>query len=347
MDKNVKNEVYKFLVYCVLLKVDFLDVPKHVYSLLMSEPKEILEFIDSKSLINGLYRLYIKPHEEEKIKIYATGLFKKTCHSSEYDTFPFNIAMTFVYELGDFNDFSQLQVNGIERIVFGIDGGGSKDYNKIASKLDNYVQTAITQVSSFSNKMLLINEKINTIDKTLDNFENLKSELYTNFIAILGIFSALLFGMFGGFDSLKEILSNLHNTSISTTLICFSSLMLGLLCLIFLLIQSIAKITNKDTLSCNHHGSNEKCECSIIKKYPIFIFSMLIFSFILIISCVIRLFDHINLYRAIPIYWIIAGILIIIVIFILYKIGVISIVWNTTKDMCINLKKIFANLHNK
>ncbi|WP_283573484.1 hypothetical protein [Ligilactobacillus aviarius] len=332
MDKNVKNEVYKFLVYCVLLKVDFLDVPKHVYSFLMSEPKEILEFIDSKSLINGLYRLYIKPHEEEKIKIYATGLFKKTCHSSEYDTFPFNIAMTFVYELGDFNDFSQLQVNGIERIVFGIDGGGSKDYNKIASKLDNYVQTAITQVSSFSNKMLLINEKINTIDKTLDNFENLKSELYTNFIAILGIFSALLFGMFGGFDSLKEILSNLHNTSISTTLICFSSLMLGLLCLVFLLVQSIARLTGKDTLGCEHHGiDNKHCSCSIIRKYPVFIYSMLLFSTVLIISCVIRFFDHDKLYKAVSIYWIIAVILTIVILFVFYKIGVLEFSFITNK----------------
>lgn len=321
MDKNVKNEVYKFLVYCVLLKVDFLDVPKHVYSLLMSEPKEILEFIDSKSLINGLHRLYIKPHEEEKIKIYATGLLKKTCHSSEYDTFPFNIAMTFVYELGDFNDFSQLQVNGIERIVFGIDGGGSKDYNKIASKLDNYVQTAITQVSSFSNKMLLINEKINTIDKTLDNFENLKSELYTNFIAILGIFSALLFGMFGGFDSLKEILSNLHNTSISTTLICFSSLMLGLLCLVFLLIQSIARLTNKDTLNCEHHERKKDCTCSLIERYPIFIISIMFFTLVLIISCVIRFFDYKSFYNCSGWFYSILAILVaLIVVSLLYLI---------------------------
>lgn len=327
MDKNVKNEVYKFLVYCVLLKVDFLDVPKHVYSLLMSEPKEILEFIDSKSLINGLYRLYIKPHEEEKIKIYATGLFKKTCHSSEYDTFPFNIAMTFVYELGDFNDFSQLQVNGIERIVFGIDGEGSKDYNKIASKLDNYVQTAITQVSSFSNKMLLINEKINTIDKTLDNFENLKSELYTNFIAILGIFSALLFGMFGGFDSLKEILSNLHNTSISTTLICFSSLMLGLLCLVFLLVQSIARLTGKDTLGCEHHGiDNKHCTCSTISKYPVFIYSMLLFSTVLIISCVIRLIDYKKMYTDYMLWGKYSSYFIIFIVMVVLIIGVIRAV---------------------
>lgn len=154
--------------------------------------------------------------------------------------------------------------------------------------------------------------------KVAEDAKKVKDKIYTDFIAILGIFSALIFGMFGGFDSLKEILSNLHDTSISTTLICFSSLMLGLLCLIFLLIQSIARITDRDTLNCSHHGNDKKCECSIIKKYPVFICSMLIFSAILIISCIIRFFDHNELYKAVPIYLIIAGILTIIIAIVLY-----------------------------
>lgn len=338
---DIKNDVYKFLIYCVLLKVKSLNISKRVYGLLMSEPKEILEFINIKLLVNNLYSLCINQNKEKELEKYAIGLLKKTCNNSDYDTFPFDLAMTFVYELSDFNNFSQLQDTGIERIVLGVDGKNSEIYNKITNKLDNYIKTSITQVSSFSNKMSSIDEKINKIDKTLKNFEKLKAELYTNFISILGIFSTLIFGMFGGFDGLKEILSNLHNTSISTTLICFSSLMIGLLCLVFLLIQSIAKITQRDTLSCRHHGNNEKCECSVVKKYPIFIYSMLIFSTILIIGCIIRFFDYRNLYNASLLYWSIAVIVTLIIFLVLYKIGVISIIWNVIKDI---RKTIQSNL---
>jgi len=283
---------------------------------------------------------------------------KLECMSTELNDFLNEQLTTF---LDDIKDSESIPYDDVTKIIYSCsdldltefhlyrnkNNSFSNDQIEEIEKLERHIRLAFVQSKEIYRASLEAKEMSS---KALDNvkkIEDIKNNIYTDFIAILGIFSALIFGMFGGFDSLKEILSNIHNTSIATTLICFSSLMLGLLCLIFLLIQSIAKITNKDTLSCNHHGSNEKCECSIIKKYPIFIFSMLIFSFILIISCVIRFFDHINLYRAIPIYWIIAGILIIIVIFILYKIGVISIVWNTTKDMCINLKKIFAKLHNK
>lgn len=180
-------------------------------------------------------------------------------------------------------------------------------------------------------ELKIIRNKTKETYEELKKVQEIKKGIYTDFIAILGIFSALLFGMFGGFDSLKEILSNLHNTSISTTLICFSSLMLGLLCLIFLLVQSIAKLTGKDTLGCEHHEIDEHCSCSIIRKYPVFIYSMLLFSTVLIISCVIRFFDHNKLYKAVSIYWIIAVILTIVILFVFYKIGVLEFSFITNK----------------
>lgn len=189
---------------------------------------------------------------------------------------------------------------------------------KIKTKIETHFKLCMLQISKIQEESSEASEIARKAKVIAEDARNIKNSIYTDFIAILGIFSALIFGMFGGFDSLKEILSNLHNTSISTTLICFSSLMLGLLCLIFLLIQSIARITDRDTLSCSHHGNDKKCECSIIKKYPVFICSMLIFSAILIISCIIRFFDHNELYKAVPIYWIIAGIITIIIVIVLY-----------------------------
>lgn len=159
------------------------------------------------------------------------------------------------------------------------------------------IKNANEKLEEMNDKAQTIKSEFNTVQDGLKKIKDLRSKIYTDFITILGIFSALLFGMFGGFDSLKEILSNLHNTSISTTLICFSSLMLGLLCLIFLLVQSIARLTGKDTLGCEHHGIDEHCSCSIIRKYPVFIYLMLLFSTILIISCVIRFIDYSGLYK--------------------------------------------------
>lgn len=213
--------------------------------------------------------------------------------------------MTYVYEHGDAFTNSNNQYSYWQKNIAQLKQK-FQDKNVISQfrQLENFIDSAIIQYKKFLETTAKMNrDKEETSKKLKDAQVKLKEtskkidSMLTQYISILGVFATIVFGMFGGFDSLKEIMSNIAKGPITTILISFSSLMLGLFCLVFLLIQSIARLTNKDTLNCEHHESKKNCTCSLIERYPIFIISIIFFTLVLIISCVIRFFDYKSFYN--------------------------------------------------
>lgn len=108
------------------------------------------------------------------------------------------------------------------------------------------------------------------------------------FISILGIYSALIFGVFGGFDAFKSIFDNMKKTPVATILIDGSVLMIGLITLVFILLQSIGILSGKAYLACGHANSRE-CNCPFYKRYPIFSLTLKIFLGILVFGSVVHI----------------------------------------------------------
>lgn len=104
-------------------------------------------------------------------------------------------------------------------------------------------------ISNLNTELQSTNTKINNQDKDIVN--KIKSNIYTDFIAILGIFTAITFAIFGGINTINSISSNLHISSsnpqnLGNLLLAAAVLGIVLFGVIMVLFAGIAKIAEKD-----------------------------------------------------------------------------------------------------
>lgn len=119
-------------------------------------------------------------------------------------------------------------------------------YADITSNLTNYKEMA-SKVSKLQRK---VNEFESKFDKQIGYIENeIRKNVYSEFITILGIFTAITFAIFGGMNLLSALFKNIGSTSASLgqTLILaavFGLIMWGITVLFFYWINTIK--TNHD-----------------------------------------------------------------------------------------------------
>lgn len=174
---------------------------------------------------------------------------------------------------------------------------------KYVEKLIDHLNLALHQTQYIDQKLKIITEKMNITETrtqkinniitktydTLQKMEKLKDEIYVQFVAILGIFATIIFAAFGGLNILNNILGNIKGVSVSKLFILSSISLAGINLLLFLLLESIAKITGKNLRHCGCNF-NEKCLHNIYQKHPTFMFSNLILFYIFIVGVVTYLF---------------------------------------------------------
>lgn len=153
--------------------------------------------------------------------------------------------------------------------------------SKEALKISEEAEKNINQTEE---KIKKLEEDLNKAEETIKNMEKIKGSIYTEFIAILGIFSALIFGLFGGFDGLsKAIVSLSSKWSMGKVLTISSGIMLCLTLLIFALLQWVARITGRKLTSCDCYKEGKECTHSLFRRHRT-LFSIIfafIFAFIL------------------------------------------------------------------
>lgn len=162
-----------------------------------------------------------------------------------------------------------------------------KEILELPDKIKENIELAIIQYKQFfdqlteaHNELKKVNKEYKKVSgrlsKASEDYKKASKNLdnsSSNFISMLGIFSALIFAVFGGFDAFKSIFTNINKASISVIIINSSVLMIGLIILIFLLIQSICILSGKTFLAC---GCNNTSNCShnFYERYPLFSFSI-------------------------------------------------------------------------
>lgn len=168
---------------------------------------------------------------------------------------------------------------------------------ELAPKMEEHIKLALLQYETFFEEIESVKRKADSLTQELNDkaikLKKAKKKLKNstaNFISILGIYSALIFGVFGGFDAFKSIFSNMKKTPVSTVLVDGSVLMIGLITLVFILLQSIGILSGKPYLACEHDNTSE-CNCSFSKRYPIFMLTLKIFLGILILGSIIHLLN--------------------------------------------------------
>lgn len=112
--------------------------------------------------------------------------------------------------------------------------------NEAIQKIENQINDKNTGLNALYEK----------VDERENNIENkIKSKVYSEFIAILGIFTAITFAIFGGMNLLSNLFQNIGSTqaSLGQTLILaaiFGLIMWGIIELLFYWISKINGITD-------------------------------------------------------------------------------------------------------
>ena len=120
-------------------------------------------------------------------------------------------------------------------------------YDSKLEQISNRLNDEEKKISQYDSKLEQISNRINDEEKKITN--KIKGNVYSEFIAILGIFTAITFAIFGGMNLLSNLFQNIGSTpaSLGQTLILaaiFGLIMWGIIELLFYWISKIKGITD-------------------------------------------------------------------------------------------------------
>lgn len=220
--------------------------------------------------------------EDNNGQLSEIGTFLREALNEHFEK---NVNEEYIHEEGDLANQYKVVKKSIEHLDLAINQKQSL-YNEQHNELYN-IKCVIV---SFNKKMKNADRKINKSYNKLKKIDGIKNKIYTEFVAILGIFASIIFGVFGGFQEIQLIGKNLNTTPIPKLLIFSSLVMLGVTLIIFLCFNAISKITNMPLRSCNCEIG--KCNCSFRKRHPTIFYSSCIYLYVLLVGFALRLYKY-------------------------------------------------------
>ena len=156
----------------------------------------------------------------------------------------------------------------------------------VMHKITEHIKLAISQkrglyekqkkeIENLANSINSIEEQANEVEQKSEVLEKKQDNIISQYISILGIFAAILMTAFGGIQSFTAIYKDNKFNLIDSLLIACIGFM-GLLLVVFLLLNSIAKLSNKSIDS-----GNKKDKWYL--RHPSFVNSSIILSTIALI----------------------------------------------------------------
>ena len=162
----------------------------------------------------------------------------------------------------------------------------SEDSNKILEEAQTQLNQVNTLLQGAQKQSEDSNEILEAVHKQSNEIEKTKSSIYTDFIAILGIFSAFVFVMFGGIDIARAVFDigdDLLNMDLSRMITISCLMLIGVITLLYSLLLWIARITNKEIGRC----MSSKCEVRCEHKWKhLFLRHSFYFSLIVILAII-------------------------------------------------------------
>ncbi|MBT2731646.1 hypothetical protein [Carnobacterium sp. ISL-102] len=114
-----------------------------------------------------------------------------------------------------------------------------------ARKEVNGIKTIVSETESRSKEFIKDSRALN------EEMSKTKDKLLSEFVGILGIFSALIFGLFGGFEALSTSVALIaNNTSLGKTIMTSSAVMIALTSFTYAMMQWVGKLIDKPIKSC-------------------------------------------------------------------------------------------------
>ena len=165
----------------------------------------------------------------------------------------------------------------------------------INEKLENNFELAdkrTKQLNNYEKKIDAYENELNTYDKKIDEYENKLKKSTMDMLAVIGIFSTIIFAVFGGLSQLAALGGSLPSTP-TYKIFIYSGITATVLSLVvFLSFYSLAKFTELNLTSCGCNCKIEECKHNLIKKYPVITFSLWVFFSFIITGFIILLMKH-------------------------------------------------------
>lgn len=241
-------------------------------------PKEYVDEILRKYLNDGYLRIIKENTLEEYyilevvdeyktriiVNIIPTLLKKINSEISSIEAIPYDEITVLIFKLGskgtkfkDSDDQIYSRVNTDD------------DSRLLIDKINRHIRLSKTQF----NQIIQVSEEAKAISnktlKDIKSISSIKGQIYSEFIAILGIFSALIFGLFGGFEGVKGVLSLFENRDSFGVISMYCGLLTFMIVTItFALIQLTGRLIGKFPKSCS--CNSDKCECKWYDRYKIY-----------------------------------------------------------------------------
>ncbi|WP_206151190.1 hypothetical protein [Streptococcus alactolyticus] len=180
---------------------------------------------------------------------------------------PYEFITDFVFSNAEENstEDNEWLNNNIKLLVGKYKGDSNDTFKKNLNKINRHYNLAQVQkeyilqninvrsheleehIGLLESKTENVQSKIKDSQNLIEKIDNTKSSIYTDFIAILGVFSSFVFVMFGGFSALSEILRSLsqENVSLGKVFLMSSFLMGTIFTIIYSLLLWVSKIIDK------------------------------------------------------------------------------------------------------
>lgn len=162
---------------------------------------------------------------------------------------------------------------------------------KYRKSLYNHFGLAIEQKEFITDNIDNLKESIKIAESNVEKIKDTKGKIYTEFVTILGIFTTIMFAVFGGFQGIGLIGMNINETPISKLIMFFSLMMIGIGFLIFLSYNAVSKLTNLDLSSCGCENK-KSCDCRINKRHPTLFYSTILFSYLFLGSIAVHIYKY-------------------------------------------------------
>lgn len=180
------------------------------------------------------------------------------------NTKKYKVISSVVYEtkLNDLED-EEVYVSNIDRLISTAQALSLLENEDKAEKykesLYNHFGLAIEQKKFIIDNIGNLKEDIKIAEANVEKIKDTKGKIYTEFVTILGIFTTIIFAVFGGFQGLGLIGVSINETPVSKLIMFLSLMMMGIGFLIFLSYNAVSKLTNLELSSC---GCEKKKECT-------------------------------------------------------------------------------------
>lgn len=155
--------------------------------------------------------------------------------------------------------------------------------NEMTKELEEHKE----ELAGYDEKYKIMLTNLDKYENDLESYKVKYDKMTIDFLSMMGIFSTIIFAVFGGLSQIGAIGDNLAETPITKILMYLSLSAITLLSIVFISFNAISKLTGLNLRSCSC-SVHEQCNHKLFEKHPTLSFSLFFFIDLFILSLILR-----------------------------------------------------------